>query len=121
MTDHPRYEPQIEAETLYLERDQHRLEVGPMESIVELAGGETYTVEYTDRQSAAAWLSTDDDNTITFDVREVVGEMPHTQDLVSNLENCPIDETTDAGIPKRTALFVDLVTEIWESKGNLEG
>lgn len=121
MTDHSRYEPQIEAETLYLECKQHRIEVGTMDCIVELAGGESYTIEYTDRQSAAAWLLTDDDNTITFDVREVVGEMPHTQDLVSNLENCPINETTVDGDPKRAALFVDLVTEIWDSKGNLDG
>lgn len=121
MTDQPRYEPRIEDETLYLERDEHRLEVGPMETIVELAGGETYTLEYTDRQSAAAWLPTDDDNTITFDVREVVGEMSHTQDFVTNLEHCPIDETGADGAPKRTALFVDLLTEIWDSKGTLEG
>ncbi|WP_226482810.1 hypothetical protein [Natrinema amylolyticum] len=120
MTDNPRYEPRIEDETLYLERGQRRLEVGPMASIVELVGGETYTLEYTDQQSAAAWLATDDDNTITFDTREVVGEMPHTEEFVANLENCSIDETTADGYPKRTSLFVDLLLEIWESKGNLD-
>ncbi|WP_090620714.1 hypothetical protein [Natrinema salaciae] len=121
MTDNPRYEPRITNETLYLEHDHHRLEVGSMETVVELVGGETYTLEYTDRQSAAAWLSTGDDNTVTFDVREVVGEMTHTRDFVTNLENCPIDETDADGVPKRTALFVDLLTDIWESKGNLDG
>ncbi|WP_222912942.1 hypothetical protein [Natrinema sp. SYSU A 869] len=120
MTDQPRYEPRIADETLYLEREGNSLEVGSMEHIVELAGGETYTIEYTDRQSAAAWLETDDENAITFDVREAVGDLPHTPDLVTNLENCPLEETTDDGYPKRTTLFVDLLTEIWDSKGNLD-
>ncbi|WP_408960266.1 hypothetical protein [Natrinema sp. 74] len=120
MTNQPRYEPQVEDGTLYLEHERTRLEVGTMDQIVELVGGETYTLEYTARQGAAAWLSTDDDETITFDVRDAVREMPHTPDLVSNLENCPIDESTADGVPKRTALFVDLITEIWDSKGNLE-
>lgn len=61
MTDQPRYEPRIADGTLYLERDDHSLEIGSMDHIVELAGGETYTIEYTDEQSAAAWLDTDDD------------------------------------------------------------
>ena len=120
MTDQPRYEPRIKDGTLYLDGEGRSLEVGSMDHVVELAGGETYTIEYTDRQSAAAWLETDDDNRITFDVREVVGELPHTPDLVTNLENAPLDETTDDGYPKRTALFVDLFTEILDSKGNLE-
>lgn len=120
MTDHPRYEPRIEDGTLFLDGESDSLEVGPVESIVELAGGETYTIEYTDRQSAAAWLPTDSENTITFDVREIVGEMSHTQEFVTNLENCPLDETTGDGYPKRTTLFVDLITEIWEAKGTLD-
>ncbi|ELY92205.1 hypothetical protein [Natrialba taiwanensis] len=120
MTAQPRYEPRIEDETLYLDHDGDRLEVGPMEHIVDRIG-ETYTLEYTEEQSAAAWLQTDSDNTITFDVREVVGKMTHTQEFVANLENCPLDQTTPDGEPKRTALFVDLITEIWDSKGNLDG
>lgn len=120
MTDQPRYEPRIADGTLYLERDDHSLEIGSMEQIVELAGGETYTIEYTDRQSAAAWLDTDDENQITFDVREAVGELPHSPEFVTNLENAPLEETTDEGYPKRTSLFVDLFTEILDSKGNLE-
>ncbi|MFP8953511.1 hypothetical protein ACLI4Z_11125 [Natrialbaceae archaeon A-arb3/5] len=120
MTDHPQYEPRIEDGTLYLDDEGHRLEVGPVDDIVELVGGETYTLEYDDRQSAAAWLDTDDDNRITFDVRDVVGEMTHTSAFVTNLENCPVDETTTEGHPKRTALFVDLLTDIWDAKGNLE-
>lgn len=119
MTDHPRYEPRIEDETLYLEREGHCLEVGRMKSIVELAGGETYTIECTDQQSAVAWVKTDSNNRISFDVREVVGEIPHTRDLVTNLENCPLDKTTADGYPKRTSLFVDLLTEIWNLKGNI--
>ncbi|WP_226482816.1 hypothetical protein [Natrinema amylolyticum] len=119
-TDQPRYEPRIADETLYLKRDDHSLEIDSMKHIVKLAGGETYTIEYTDQQTAAAWLDTDDENAITFDVREVVGELPHTPEFATNLENAPLEETTDDGHSKRTSLFVDHFTEILDSKGNLD-
>lgn len=120
MTSITRYEPKIEDGTFYVEHDDGWLEVGPVSGIVDLLGGETYTIEYTQQQSAAAWLNTDEDGTITIDVEETLESMSYRDDFVSNLANCPLDETGPQGYPKRTELYADLMTKILESKGNLE-
>lgn len=120
MTGQDRYGAKVENATLYLERDQGWVEVGPMDAVVDAIGGETYTLEYTDRQSAAAWLSTDEDDTITLDVREELEDWAYTEELVSNVAESPLNETSESGHPVRTEVFVDMVTAIWDAKGNLE-
>lgn len=130
MTDRTRYEAALENGTLFLEpegtgdgngdADDERIEIGPMDAVVELIGGETYTLEYDDRQSAAAWLSTDEDNTITFDVRESLLDWAYTEELATNVSDSPLEQTGDSGHPVRTEVFADMVTAIWDAKGNLE-
>ncbi|AEH38368.1 hypothetical protein [Halopiger xanaduensis] len=120
MTDRTRYEAALENGTLYLEDDDARIEIGPMDAVVELIGGETYTLEYDDRQSAAAWLPTDDDNTITIDVRDSVLDWAYTEDFTTNVGNSPLEQTGDSGYPIRTEVFADMVTSIWDSKGHME-
>lgn len=115
-----RHETRIEDGTFYVERDDDWLEVGPVDGIVELLGGETYNLEYTKEQASAAWLNADDDGIIAVDVRETLESMSYRDDFVENLANCPLDETGTAKYPKRTELYAELMTEILESKGNLE-
>lgn len=119
MTEPVRYEGVVENGTLYLEDGDHRIEIGPMDAVVELIGGETYTLEYDDRQSATAWLATDEDNTITFDVRDELVDWAYTEDLVRNVDDSPLDRTGESGHPIRAEVFVDMVTTIWDSKGNV--
>lgn len=114
-----RYETRIQDGTFYIESDDGWLEIGPVDGIVDLLGGEAYTLEYTRQQASAAWLNTDNDNTITISVRETLGSMSYQIDFVANLANCPLDERGTIGYPKRTELYAELMTEILESKGNL--
>lgn len=118
MTTERRCGARIEDGLLYIEREGDPLEVGPMDAVIELIGGETYTIEYTDRQSAVPWLTTDRNNAITFDVNEKLTEWVYTDDVVTTLERCPIDETGTSGYSLRTEAFADTVTAIWDSKGN---
>ncbi|MEY7848514.1 hypothetical protein AB7C87_04840 [Natrarchaeobius sp. A-rgal3] len=120
MTEPIRYGADVDDGTLVLVGEQERLEVGPMETVVELFGGETYTIEYDSRQSAVSWLDTDEDDTITFDVRESLLEWAYTEEFVANVRDSPLGATDEDGYPVRTSVFVDLVTAIWDSKGNLE-
>ncbi|GAB3672076.1 hypothetical protein [Halopiger thermotolerans] len=120
MTDRTRYEAVLEDETLYLEGDGARIEIGPMDAVVDLIGGETYTLEYDDRQSAAAWLATDEDNTITVDVRESLLDWAYTEEFAANVGDTPLKRTGESGHPVRTEVFADMVTSIWDAKGNLE-
>lgn len=120
MTERTRYDGVVENGTLYLEGDGTRIEVGPMDAVVDLIGGETYTLEYNDRQSTVAWLSTDEDNTITFNVREELVDWAYTEELVTNVGESPLDQTGESGHPIRTEVFVDMVTSIWDAKGNMD-
>ncbi|TYT63369.1 hypothetical protein [Natrialba swarupiae] len=120
MTEPIRYGADVDDGTLVLVGEQERLEVGSMETIVDLFGGETYTIEYEPRQSAVAWLDTDEDDTVTFDVRESLLEWAYTEEFVASVRDSPLEATDEDGNPIRTSVFVDLVTAIWDSKGNLE-
>lgn len=120
MTEPNRYEAVIENDILYLEHEEGLLEVGSMDAIVELFGGETYTLEYTDRQSAAAWISTDDDNTIAIDVREELADWAYTAEFGASVADNPLDESGESGYPLRTEVFVDTVIAIWDAKGDID-
>lgn len=120
MTEPVRYEGVVENGTFYLEDDGERIEIGPMDAVVELIGGETYTLEYDEKQSAAAWLATDEDNTITFDVREELVDWAYTEELVRNVDDSPLDRTGESGHPIRAEVFADMVTAIWDAKGNVD-
>lgn len=115
-----RYEAKLEDDVLYVEHDDGWLKIAPIETVVELIGGETYTLEYDDRAAAVSWLNTDENDTISFDVRETILELTYLADFVGNLKNCPVKEPGDTGYPKRAELFADLVTAIWDAKGNLD-
>lgn len=120
MSERTRRGAKIESGTLYLESEDDWIETGSMDAVVELIGGEVYTLEYTDRQSAADWIATDEDNTITLDVREELADWGYTGEFVANVAGSPLDETGESGHPVRTEVFVDMVTAIWDAKGNLE-
>lgn len=119
MTEPLRYDATIENETLFVEGETEQIEIGSMETILELMGGETYTLEYEPRQSAVSWLSTDENDTITLDVREGLVDWAYPEELVASVRERPLDRTDEDGYPIRTAVFVDVVTAIWDSKGTV--
>lgn len=100
--------------------DDRWLEIGPMDAIVDLVGGETYELQYDRRQKQVGWLDTDEDGTLSFDVRETVRTTTFDDEFVRNVAGVPADGTTEDGQPQRAAVFADLLTTIWDSKGNLE-
>jgi YD repeat-containing protein len=114
-----RYQTELEDGTLYIEHDDGRLEVGEMDDIVALVGGETYTLEYDERQRTVAWLDTEDGE-LTFEVREVLADMSYTEDVLTSLAGADLDSTDEEGYPLRTSVFADLMTRIWDSKGNVD-
>ncbi|RJT07175.1 hypothetical protein [Halococcus sp. IIIV-5B] len=115
-----RYESRIKDGVFYVQSDNSWLEVGSVDNIVELLGGETYTLEYTNMEASAAWLKTTKDNTIEVNIRDVLKSMSYQGDFVTNLKNCPLNEDSTTEHPKRTELYASLMIEILDSKGNLE-
>lgn len=119
MTEQIRYDGRLEDGALVLAGEHERLEVGPLEAVVDLIG-ETYTIEYGPRERAVSWVRTDPDGTITVDVRDAVTDWAYTETFVANVRDCPPWETDDRGYPLRAAVFAELVTTIWDEKGHLE-
>jgi DNA-dependent RNA polymerase auxiliary subunit epsilon len=115
-----RHETRIDDETLFIEVGQESLEIGAISDICAIVGGDTYSIEYDERQQATAWLSTDEDGTITFDVRDTLAEMDYNDAFVEKIEDQPLDETTEDGHPVRTEKFAELMQAIWDSKGTIE-
>jgi hypothetical protein len=114
-----RYETRIENGTFSIEGQSGWLRIGEMETICDLVGGEMYTIEYDDQAQTVSWLDTEEDGTITFDVRETLEGMSYDEEFVSNLADIDRDATDEEGTLLRAAVFADMMTEIWDSKGNL--
>lgn len=117
--DMKRYETDLRSGVLYVESDDGWLETGSMDDICELIGGDTYTIEYDERQRQMDWLNTDDEGKFTFDIRETLESMSYDSEFVTNIESVDIDATDEDGYPLRASVFADLMTSIWDSKGNL--
>lgn len=117
--DVKRYDTDVRDGVLFLEADESWVEVGPMDDICELLGGETYTLDYDNRQRQVGWLDTDEDGTITFDVRETLTDMDYDREFIRNIADVDADRTDDDGYPLRVSVFTDMMQTIWDSKGNL--
>jgi hypothetical protein len=115
-----RYDTIIRDDVLYLEGEDSWFEIGSINDICSLVGGETYTIEYDERQRTVGWLDTDSDGTLSFDVREIIAEMDYNDDFVATLETIDSNKTDEEGYPLRASVFADLMIEIWNSKGNLD-
>jgi hypothetical protein len=116
-----RFESKIEDGTLYVEGTEGWIEVGTVEDVVELVGGETYALEYDDYGQAADWLDTDEEGVLTFDVVETVEGLSFQEDFVEQLAAVSLDAEDEDGYPMRTSFYADMMTTIWDSKGDLEG
>jgi YD repeat-containing protein len=114
-----RYDTRIEDDTLFVETGEEDLEIGSMSVIVDLLG-ETYTLEYDEEVKVVGWLDTDEDATITFDVRETIADLDFDDRFVRRMAKESLDRETPGGIPERTAAFAELMREIWDSKGTFE-
>lgn len=114
-----RHGTKIEDDVLFVETDDDWLEIGALPDIYALVGGHEYTIEYDPEAAAVAWLDTAPDNTLTFDVKNVLADMSYATETVDVLANTPLDPG-EADYPERTSLFADLMVEIWDSKGNLD-
>jgi len=115
-----RYETDVQDDVLSVEADDGWLEIGSMADVRRLVGGATYTLEYDDRQRAVGWLDTDSNGTLSFDVGETIAGMDFDREFVATLESIYGDETDGEGVPRRAAVFADLMTAIWDAKGSLD-
>ncbi|NHN60713.1 MULTISPECIES: hypothetical protein [Halorussus] len=110
-----RYEPECVDGTLFLVADDDRVEVGAVDDVVAAVGGDTYSIEYDQKQRTQPWLDTDD-GVLEIDVRETVTTLPHTEETVSELREYGM-ETERYGLPRRTVEFADRFVDVLERQG----
>jgi hypothetical protein len=109
------YEPERRDGSLYLVCEDDALEVGDVDEIINVIGGETYEIEYDEEQRAQPWLDTED-GVLEIDTRDAVTTMTHTPDFVSDLKE--YDMSTDRyGVPTRTVQFAHGMIDILEQQG----
>jgi len=116
-----RYATKIEDGTVYIEGVEGWMEVGPLATIFDIVGGETYTIQYDREQSIAYdWLQTDDDHTLSFDVEGTIEDMTYPEQFVEELQTKSMETDAGAGVPERTEYFAELMVDIWDGKGSLD-
>ncbi|EMA59670.1 hypothetical protein [Halorubrum lipolyticum] len=111
-----RYTPDTVDGTLFLVGADDRVEIGAVDDVVAAVGGETYTIEYDQRQRKQPWLRTDEGE-LEIDVREAVTTLSHGGETVSEIRASDL-ETDRYGLPTRTVEFADTVVEILERQGS---
>lgn len=113
-----RYETRIDDGVVFVEGTDGWIEVGSLDDIVEFIGGETYVVEYDSVDPAAFdWLATDDQR-LEIDVRETIQAFAYSQEFVQAIGDVPPGD--GPGDTRRAEVFVDMVTAIWDAKGNID-
>ncbi len=102
-----RYETTVENGTVFVGTDDGRVEVGDVDSVVDLVGGHAWTIEYTERQKREYPDLDTSDEGLTVDVVDVMNAMTHDQAFVRTLEaQPPMPVPEDGGVSPRVGLFV---------------
>lgn len=110
-----RYEPECVDGRLFLVAGDDRVEAGAIDDVVDAVGGDSYSIEYDEKQRMNPWLDTDD-GTLDIDVRETVTTLPHTEEFVSELREYGMG-TARFGLPRRTVEFANMFVDLLEQQG----
>lgn len=109
-----RYEPECKNGTLFLVAGDHRVEVGAMDDVVDAMGGDTFSIEFDEKQRTQPWLETDDGK-LVIDVRDTVTNLPFTPEQVAELRE--YDRGTDRyGLPRRTYEYANMLVDILDQQ-----
>lgn len=107
-----RYGTIVEDEKVYVEADVGRIEIGNLETIVDLVGGPAWTIEYADvEKDRYPDLDTSDEG-LTIDVVDTIEAMTFGDAFIETLAAQPteVPDAPDA-VPPRLGLFVGRLLE----------
>ena len=111
-----RYEPECTNGTLFLVAGDDRVEVGDIDDVVDAMGGDTYSIEYDEKQRTQPWLPPDGGR-LDSDVHETVTTLPFTPEQVSELRE--YDMGTDRyGLPTRTYEYANMLADVLDRQGD---
>lgn len=112
-----RYDTIVEDGVLSIEWEDGPLAIGELDDIVDLVGGETYTIEYdADGVETALWIDLDEDKSLTLDVRDTLADMDYPATFVSKLA----DRKHERSPSDRTEYFAEVMQLIWDENANID-
>ncbi|MFB6165827.1 MAG: hypothetical protein ABEJ31_11770 [Haloarculaceae archaeon] len=102
------YRTVVEDGVVYVEGSERRVEVGPLDSVIDAVGGHAWTIHYADwEREYYDELDTSDEG-LTVDVVDMMTAMTHARSFVDALAAHPADPPAEdaAALPPRLGLFV---------------
>ena len=106
-----RFETRVDDGILELEGADGWITVGSFDEVVaEL--GETYEIEYDEEERVMPWLHEAEEGILTIEVPETLRSLSFDEEFIGLVEGTPESE--------RVTFFVDMIRQIWDSKGNLD-
>jgi len=109
-----RYETFIEDGVIYVASPDGSLEVGALSTAIEVVGGPSWTITYSeDLKQRHPEIDTSDEG-LTVDVADMINAMTHSEQFVETLLAQPA-EASDDDISPRLGLFVGKLLENLDS------
>lgn len=105
-----RYPTTVRDGTVYIEADVGRIEVGSLETIIDLVGGPAWTIRYDDWERSRYDLDTSDEG-LTVDVVDTIEAMTFGSSFVATLKAQPVEAADDDAVSPRLGLFVGRLLE----------
>ncbi len=110
-----RYETVVEGDTIYVGTDDGALEVGSVEDVLQVVGGASWTIRYSEEEKERRPGMDTSDEGLTVDVVDMMQAMTHSERFVETLAAQPAEPTGEDEVSPRMGLFVGKLLE------NLEG
>ncbi len=92
-----RHETTVDDQTVYVETDDGRLEVGTLDRIVDAVGGHAWTIEYSDWEKEYYDDLDVSDEGMIVDVVDMTEAMTHGESFVEMLRTHPSEPTAATG------------------------
>jgi hypothetical protein len=110
-----RYETYVEDGTIYVGTGDGPLEVGPIESAIQVVGGPSWTITYSGGAKDRHPEMDTSDEGLTVDVVDMIHAMTHSERFVETLAAQPAERTSEDDISPRLGLFIGKLLENLES------
>jgi len=110
-----RYGTHLEDGTVYVGTDDGLLEIGDLETIIEVVGGPSWTIRYSDEQKQRHPTMDTSDEGLTVDVADMMQAMTHSGRFVQTLAAQPAAPQDDEDVSPRLGLFAGKLLENLES------
>jgi hypothetical protein len=109
-----RYETHVEGDTIYVGSPDGRLEVGDLETAIDVVGGPSWTISYSEELKQRHPEMDTSDEGLTVDVVDMIHAMTHSEQFVETLAAQPA-ESADDDVSPRLGLFVGKLLENLDS------